>query len=208
MIEIDPRDAALQASCPTIGTPMFGALSEAPLGQRMVLARNGVYLQMKTPWLDCLTKVGSVARGLKLPYGALQEQLSFAFGGIPKRLLSDFIEEARKALPNETAGALIFDVETGQLCLRMHEAIEVGSARIHYRIAELGDSETLAVDLHSHGHLSAFWSGDDDADDTGVRVCGVFGNLDRAEPSAKFRLVLNGHFKALPSPWDEVESMT
>ena len=60
-------------------------------------------------------------------------------------------------------------------------------------------AETLAVDLHSHGRAPAFWSADDDADDNGVRVCGVFGHLDRAQPTAKFRLVLNGHFVTLPS---------
>jgi PRTRC genetic system protein A len=60
----------------------------------------------------------------------------------------------------------------------------------------------LAVDLHSHGRLGAFWSADDDRDDNGVRVCGVFGNVDRATPTARFRLVLNGHYVPLPSPWD------
>ena len=208
MNEIDPRDVALQASCPTIGMPMFGGLPDTGLGQRMVLARNGVYLQMRTPWLDCMAQVGSFSRGLKLPYGPLQERVSFAFGGIPKRLLVEFIEAARKALPDEAAGALIFNEDTGGLCLRMHEAIDVGTARIHYRIADLGDNETLAIDLHSHGVLKAFWSQEDDADDSGIRVCGVFGNLNRDQPSAKFRLVLNGHFLSLPSPWDEVDTMT
>lgn len=57
-------------------------------------------------------------------------------------------------------------------------------------------------DLHSHGLHGAFWSAEDDRDDNGVRVCGVFGNLDRAMPTARFRLVLNGHFVTLPNPWN------
>ena len=71
-----------------------------------------------------------------------------------------------------------------------------------YRIGDLGEGEVLAVDLHSHGRLGAFWSADDDRDDNGVRVCGVFGNVDCATPTARFRLVLNGHYVPLPSPWD------
>ena len=58
------------------------------------------------------------------------------------------------------------------------------------------------VALLAHGLHGAFWSAEDDRDDNGVRVCGVFGNLDRARPTARFRLVLNGHFVTLPNPWN------
>jgi PRTRC genetic system protein A len=83
----------------------------------------------------------------------------------------------------------------------MHEAIEVGPGHVRYRIEELAADELVAIDLHSHGRLGAFWSGEDDRDDQGVRVCGVFGNLDRERPTARFRLALNGLFRELPHPW-------
>ena len=195
----DPRDAAVQATCPVRAVPRYGDLPVHASGQRMLLAGNGLFVQMKTPWLDCTTRVAEA--GMRLPFGSLDETISFAFGVIPVGLLERFIEQARLALPNETAGALIFNVRTGGLRLAMHEAVAAGPAHVSYRIEELPDDELLAVDLHSHGRLPAFWSAEDDRDDQGVRVCGVFGNLDRERPTARFRLVLNGLFKDLVQPW-------
>ena len=198
----DPRDAALQQSCPCVSMPMFGALPELGAGQRMLLGRNGVFLQMRTPWLDCTTRVGQLAERLPLPYGDVVERIAFSFGAIPIRLLECFIEVARAALPDEVAGALIYDEHRQTLSLRIHEGLDVGRSHVRYKIGNLGAGEMLAVDLHSHGRLGAFWSADDDRDDDGVRVCGVFGNVDCATPTARFRLVLNGHYVPLPSPWD------
>jgi len=198
---LDPRDAALQQTCPCASMPMFGALPELGAGQRMLLGRNGVFLQMRTPWLDCTTRVGQLAERLPLPYGDVEERIAFSFGAIPIRLLQGFIEAARAALPDEVAGALIYDEHEQTLSLRIHEGLDVSRSHVRYRIADLSEGEALAVDLHSHGRLGAFWSADDDRDDNGVRVCGVFGNVDRAAPTAEFRLVLNGHYVPLPSPW-------
>jgi PRTRC genetic system protein A len=199
---LDPRDAALRQSCPCVSVPLFSALPELDAGQRMLLGRNGVFLQMRTPWLDCTTRVGQLAERLPLPYGDVVERIAFRFGAIPIRLLERFIEAARAALPDEVAGALIYDEHTQTLSLRLHEGLDVDRGHVRYRIADLGEGEVLAVDLHSHGWLGAFWSAADNRDDDGVRVCGVFGNVDRTTPTAKFRLVLNGHCVALPSPWD------
>jgi PRTRC genetic system protein A len=182
--------------------PMFGPLDPLTAGQRMVVGRNGLFLQIRTPWLDCTTMVAPTATGLALPYGQVLESMQFEFGVIPLQLLERFVELAREAMPNEAAGALIFDTRNGALTLRMHEAIDAGPEHINYRIADLRDHEVLAIDLHTHARLAAFWSSNDDQDDTGVRVCGVFGNLDHPRPSAKFRLVLNGLFRELPNPWE------
>jgi PRTRC genetic system protein A len=203
---LDPRDAALRATCPCVSMPMFSALDPIGTGQRMVLGRNGLFLQLKTPWLDCTTLVADMAGGLVLAYGEVKESLAFEFGVIPLGLLDQFIEQARALLPREAAGALIFDERDGALDLRMHEALDAGAGHIRYRIADLAAHEVIAVDLHTHGRLPAFWSRDDDRDDQGVRICGVFGHLDRGRPSAKFRLVMNGLFRALPSPWEPGEA--
>lgn len=199
---IDPRDAALAASCPVVAAPRFGQLEPLAEGQRMVLASDGVYLQFRGPWLSCTTRVGPIEPGLRLPYGAVVPNIGFAFGSIPLALLDEFIERGRTALPHEAAGALFYDTVSGKLALRMHEALDAGSGHIHYRMAPLADHEALAVDLHTHGCLGAFWSPTDDRDDLGIRVCGVFGNLDQERVSARFRLALNGLYRDLPHPWE------
>jgi PRTRC genetic system protein A len=201
-VSIDPRDAALQATCPAVAVPRFGALSPAPPGQRVLLARNGTFLEVTRSWLRFVFKLGDLPVKPPLPYGDVQEHLSFAFGVIPLRLLGEFIAHGRRALPNETAGALVFSKTRGALRLVIHEALQSGPAAIHYRIDRMEADEELAVDLHTHGALGACWSSTDDADDQGVKVCGVFGNLDHVRPSAAFRLAVNGRFIKLPHPWD------
>lgn len=197
----DLRDRAIQATCPVVAMPLFGELDTQPQGQRMLLGSNGLFVQMRTPWLECTTRVGDVE--MRLPFGEVREAIRFSFGSIPRALLDAFIERARAALPNEVAGALIYDADCGSLRLSMHEALEAGPGHVRYRIEAMGEHEVLAIDLHSHGRLRAFWSGEDNRDDQGVRVCGVFGNLDQERPSARFRLVVNGLFRDLPHPWDE-----
>jgi PRTRC genetic system protein A len=198
----DPRDTALQSACPAIPVPRYGALPLQSMGQRVLLGQNGVYLEVTRSWMRCVHKLADLPSAPPLPYGCVEEHLSFAFGVIPLRLLEEFIAHGRRALPNEAAGALVFSKLRGTLRLVMHEALEAGPASIRYRVEEMDADEELAVDLHTHGTLAAFWSGTDDADDRGVKVCGVFGNLDRARPSAAFRLALNGHFLKLPHPWE------
>ena len=229
---LDERDRALQDSCRCLSMPLFSRLPELQAGQRMLLGRNGLYLELKNPWLDCCVNVASLPAGLTLPYGVVSSHLSFAFGRLPLDLLQEFIALARAACPLEVAGALIYTATDnaqddepngcyqngcgqngcgqngrrqgrGTLRLRLHESISVGCGHVRYRIAALDVGEYLAVDLHSHGRLPAFWSDQDDRDDNGVRVCGVFGRLDRPQLEARFRLVLNGHHIDLPSPWDD-----
>jgi PRTRC genetic system protein A len=202
VVTIDPRDAALAASCPVVAAPSFGRLEPHEQGQRMVLANDGVYLQFRNPWLSCTTRVGAIKPGLRLPYGSMAATVEFAFGTIPLALLDEFIEHGREALPREAAGALIYDCKRRALALRMHEALDAGSGHIHYRVAAMDEDEVLAVDLHTHGCHGAFWSQTDNRDDLGIRVCGVFGNLDRDRVSARFRLALNGLYVDLPNPWE------
>jgi len=155
--------------------------------------------------MRCVLKLGDLPAKPPLPHGVVHEHLSFTFGVIPLRLLDEFIAHGRRSLPNEVAGALIFSKTRGDLRLVLHEALETGPSAIRYRIDAMDANEELAIDLHTHGVLGAFWSTTDDADDLGVKVCGVFGNLDRPQPSAAFRLAINGHFLKLPHPWDRRE---
>lgn len=203
---IDPRDTALRRACPIVSMPRYGELPPLENGQRLVLGCNGLFLEVKSPWLRCCTRIAELPRRLPLGFGEVAERLSFTFGTIPLALLHEFIAIARDALPNEVAGALVYDCDSRALSLRMHRPIAASASSIRYRIAAMAAHELLAIDLHSHGRLDAFWSGTDDADDRGIRVCGVFGRVDRARPSARFRLALNGHFVELPCPWDDAAS--
>ena len=51
---IDPRDEALQRACPVLAAPLFGVLPEMESGQRVIVASNGVFVQVNRAWLDCI----------------------------------------------------------------------------------------------------------------------------------------------------------
>lgn len=198
---MDPRDAALQSTCPVVAMPRYGLLPDMLNGQRVIVAANGVFVQIKLDWLDCVQRLMSCLPGMALPYGQVQERVAFSFGVLPIRLIEAFVEQARKGLPNEAAGALVYSRRTRGLRLVMCEALRSSPAHIDYRLPALADDETVAVDLHTHGHGIPFWSDDDDSDDQGIKVAGVFGCLHHTRPRAEFRLVLNGMYRALPHPW-------
>jgi PRTRC genetic system protein A len=197
---MDVRDLALQAACPVIAAPRFGPMPDMDNGQRIILAANGVFVQVKLDWLDCIQRL-SPALPIPLPYGILDERLAFSFGVLPIRLIEGFIEAGRRGLPNEVAGALIYSRCSRNLRLVLCEPLAVSPDRIDYRVPAMAADETLAVDLHTHGYGRPFWSDRDDGDDQGIKVSGVFGCLHQAKPQAKFRLVVNGRFRALPHPW-------
>lgn len=201
---MDPRDQALLAACPVIAAPRFGALPDMGNGQRVIAARNGWFVQTRLDWLDSIVALGHGSPPMRLPYGEVAEHLRFSFGVLPIRLIEAFVAAGREHLPNEAAGVLIYSRRTGQLRLAMCEPEQTSPVHIRYRRPAMADGETVAVDLHTHGRAPAFWSGEDDRDDQGIKVAGVFGLLDRPRPSACFRLVINGLYQPLDRhPWRE-----
>ncbi len=202
----DPRDQALLAACPVVAAPRFGALSEMGNGQRIIVARNGWFVQTRLDWLDSIVALGHGLPQMRLPYGEVAERLCFSFGVLPIRLIEAFVAAGRERLPNETAGVLIYSRRTGQLRLAMCEPERASPVHIRYRRPAMAEDETVAVDLHTHGRAPAFWSGEDDRDDQGIKVAGVFGLLDRPRPSACFRLVVNGLYQPLDRhPWPQLQ---
>lgn len=206
---LDPRDQALQRSMPCQIVPRFGPLPAFDGGMRLLVARSGLYMQVHLDWLDATVCIRRLPSRPPLPYGDVDESIRFAFGRIPVALLNAFIEAGRAALPDEIAGALIYCRHSRHLRLALHEPINASPHEVHYRLPRLRPSESLAVDLHTHGRGAAYWSDKDDRDDQGIKVAGVFGDLHAHQngqtderPSAAFRLVINGHFTRLSHPWE------
>ncbi len=206
---MDVRDQALLSACPVVAAPRFGPLPDMPNGQRVIVASNGWFVQTRLDWLDCITALGLDAPAMRLPYGEVREHLRFSFGPLPIHLIEEFVAYGRDHLPDEVAGVLIYSRRTGELRLDFCDAEFASPVRIDYRRPPMAADETVAVDLHTHGRAPAFWSADDDRDDQGMKIAGVFGLLDQPKPMACFRLVVNGLYKTLPRhPWQGPEALT
>jgi PRTRC genetic system protein A len=99
-------------------------------------------------------------------------------------------------------GWIVWHAVSGEMRLVFPTEESTGCTHVRYRRPQLDDDEHLVVDLHSHGHLSAFFSTQDDRDDRGeFKIAGVIGNCDRGQCSTAFRLCANGLF--LPLAFDE-----
>ncbi|MBY0240176.1 MAG: PRTRC system protein A [Burkholderiaceae bacterium] len=200
----DLRDAALLAACPVIAMPKYGPLPPLASSLRLVIAANGLFVQVRLPWIDCIESCGAIDAGLPLPYGSLAPRLRLAFGVIPSELLRQFVAQSRRTVPTETAAAIIYCARTGALRLASCTPLTADSTHIAYRLPPLAATEQIVVDLHSHGDAPAFFSPQDDADDRAIKICGVFGRVRSRHPEARFRLSINGMFVDLCDRWDEV----
>jgi PRTRC genetic system protein A len=204
---MDPRDQAFLATCPVVAAPRFGPLPAMAHGQRVIVARNGWFLQTRLDWLDHIVTLGAAPSAPPLPYGEVREHLRLSFGVLPIPLFEVFITQARQHLPDEVAGVLVHARSTGRLRLALCEPLYRSPVRIDYRRPVLATDETVAVDLHTHGYGPAFWSAEDDRDDQGIHIAGVYGRLDETQPTACFRLVVNGLYLPLERhPWQRAQS--
>jgi PRTRC genetic system protein A len=50
------------------------------------------------------------------------------------------------------------------------------------------------MDIHSHGHMKAWFSGTDNTDEQGLRLYMVVGRLDTLLPEVELRLGVYGYF--------------
>lgn len=197
---LDHRDYLTQGLCPTLPVPKFGDLPDMDgNGHRFLVANDGLWLEVKRPWLHLIWPVcqqDSVA----IPYGNLRRKATFAFGKLPAELIRTFAEDARRALPNESAAWLVWEEETpfsyGALRYIGLPPVSAGSGHIQYERPALTSYQSLAVDLHSHGAGAAFFSAQDDQDDAGeVKISGVIGSLTPEGdplPTVEFRICALG----------------
>ena len=61
------------------------------------------------------------------------------------------------------------------------------------------ESLIIVADIHSHHRMRAFYSTTDDADEIGVRLYGVFGNMRGTYYDILFRAGAGGHFARVPA---------
>lgn len=192
MDRLNRLDATLQATCPIVAVPRYEPL--APLaqdGHRFLVGADGVYLDLRRPWLRFTAL--TAASAVPMPYGPVEPVAAFGFGSELPLLLGRFIERARDACPLEHAAWLMFDTVTRRL--DYHEPpIDFGTvASIRYRRPAASASSLPAVDIHSHGRLPAFFSATDDRDDNDdAKLAVVFGNTNRTAVSVVARLVVAG----------------
>lgn len=197
---MDSRDVALQSVMPTVMVPRYSELEELDTpGNRLLMATNGVWLEVCRAWLYVRTRV-ALPPFIPVPYGLVREEMRFVFGKLPKAMVAQFIEQARIRSPNECAAWVVWNQRTDEWRLMMLEETSVGPGHVNVNLPTLEEDEHMVLDMHSHGLLDAFFSSTDNHDDGRgeVKIAGVIGSLDKPEVTTSFRLCVNGAFVSLP----------
>ena len=163
----------------------------AGFGHRFLLARDGLWMEVRRPWLHLIWPIAQQSQ-VTLPYGKLEESIDLAFE-MPVWGLQELVPAAREASPAEVGAAMIWNEGTSSLRFEMCKTISAGTGTLTQSMPDLGDGDWIAVDLHSHGPLEAGFS-QTDIDDTGAEVviAGVIGRIQQVDPEVALSLFALG----------------
>lgn len=189
---MNPLDTFMQKAVPTVIVPRHEPLKFLEtIGHRILMASNGVYLEVRRNWLHLIHQIAPI--GITLPYGDVQETMGLPFN-FPLDLVRQFYKDALDRFPNECGGWIIHNTETGKFRYELLTSLKASEDYLEVVRPTLVDGENLVIDLHSHGYHIAEFSPLDDADDAHETVIsGVIGSLgENQEPTASFRLCACG----------------
>lgn len=155
-----------------------------------VFAGNGVFIQASNDILAAQVQISDCpVRGLAmLPHPCVR----LKYGSIPRQLfelaLNTFL-----AVPDKEHYIGI----TANAGYHLYVPPQEGkSARVEYE-----PGQAVILDLHSHCKMRAFFSGTDDKDESGLKIFGVVGRLDKT-PVLQLRVGVYGYFEDLA--WRDV----
>jgi PRTRC genetic system protein A len=157
-----------------------------------VLARQGVIKRIENDLVRAdhlIAPIGVELTGLHLQEYPLAP-LCFKLPRISESLLWQVYDDARANTNLEHMYQFLWEPGPRRWqVLRPQQ--ERSRSRVRYQTSE---DPWLALDLHSHGTMAAFYSPTDDNDELGGRFYAVIGNLDRPRPQLVLRLGLYGHW--------------
>ncbi|CAG2159749.1 PRTRC system protein A [Cupriavidus numazuensis] len=201
-----PADAVLQQSFPSVMVPRMSKVMpmEQP-GERLLIAANGVFLEILRPWLRVVRCLGSYQHRTAVPYGTVSEATELRCGRIPADLIGHFARMAREAMPKETMAWIVWNAASAAFRLVPVHLIEHSASHLRYDRPPLDEGDVLVLDCHSHGAFQAGFSRTDDTDDRhDVKFAFVIGNCGSPNPTMVLRLCAKGIIDlvhSVPDAW-------
>lgn len=209
---MNAADSVLQRSFPTVMVPRREPIEPmASAGERLLVAENGVFLEISLPWISLVRRVASFTAAIPIPYGCTIEHTELICGRVPEELIGEFVAMARAAHPKETGAWIVWCTRTHQFRLLPVLILSNSSGSLKYDRPERHDDEVLVIDCHSHGRYPAFFSTTDNEDDMhDIKFSLVVGNCSSHVPSFAFRLCAKGIFEEVervPDAWYRVGTL-
>lgn len=194
---MDKRDIALQRAFPIVAVPKYSRLEPlAQNGERIVMAANGTFLEVRRSWARFVRKVGEV--NTIVPFGKLEESTTYLTTKLPRELLLEFMQWAREDSHVEIGANIVWNEVTKKFRLVRSGTVHGTKSRLDYKIPDLDPNEQIVIDCHSHSTGRAFFSHTDNEDDAhAVKMAFVVGHCDRPIQSVLMRLCIKGQFTIL-----------
>ncbi|MFB0559505.1 MAG: hypothetical protein ACETVS_03115 [Dehalococcoidales bacterium] len=158
---------------------------ESGLFYDYILAENGLFIRAHNPLIKVTVCISPVKiRGLR----PLEERIELLHGKIPGHLYDLSLSMLIASSDRERYLAVTWE---GEYRLRIPTQ-ERSGASVKYEALP-----SPVLDIHSHGSMKAFFSGDDNRDEQGLRLYMVVGMLDTLLPEVELRLGVYGYFATL-----------
>jgi len=147
-----------------------------------ILASNGLFVRARNPLLAATVLVAPAEiRGL----APLDGRMELTHGKVPKALYDLAISVVAADPRREHYLAVTWD---GGYHLRAPAQDGTPGGVSYERLP------ATVLDIHSHGSMSAFFSGTDNRDEQGLRLYLVIGRLDTLLPEVEMRVGVYGYF--------------
>lgn len=161
----------------------YGIIGDPGMGYNYILSAGGLYLQAQNPLIKATICIApAVVRGL----AGVDDSIELLHGKIPIRLY-ELAFNTLYAEPNvEQYVAIIFRDGAYHLIKPIQNG---NAARVDY-----SQPQSVVMDIHSHGSMSAGFSIYDDIDEQGFRLSMVIGKLNTLAPEHTIRLGIYGYF--------------
>lgn len=202
-MDMNLKDRLVQERFPTVMVPRYEDLPRCPLHQtRLLMARGGLYIDTSQPFGRFRRCLWSADRDL--PYGEVAEEDGFSriFGDpqVTAIFEDSILPQAAQYAGNdlEWTGWIVWTKGKGYSYLPLDFEASAANVLIKERPL-LPQNVYLAIDVHSHGTMKAFFSLTDDFDDSGgVRLSVVLGGYSKKDSRHHFiykcRAVVEGFF--------------
>lgn len=162
-----------------------GPVGDAGMFYDYVVAENGVFICAENPMIKATVRIAEASmRGLRPMFNSVYLKNGKIPGALYHLAMSIFMADHHR----EQYLAVAWD---GAYHLKVPQ--QVGEAvSVHYEKVP-----NTILEFHSHGEMTAFFSGIDNQDEQGLCLYAVMGNLDRLIPDVEMRIGVYGYFDKL-----------
>jgi len=166
-----------------------GITGEKGIYYNYILAANGLFIEAANPMLGARVPVAECeVRGL----ATMKAKIALTYGSIPQHFF-DLALDTFLAAPDREHYIAVTAAAGYHLCMPVQDE---NDASVVYEV-----ENSVVLDIHSHGHMRAAFSPQDNTDETGLKLYAVVGRLN-ATPVVKLRVGVYGYFHSLA--WHDV----